>query len=539
MPIETDSLLPDTIASPEISTTGYPRQQRPQQNAAEINYTGAEPQSSPPPAYTSTAQDYPTYQHFTTEPGQDEQDQEPTSGVADRMARMFRAVFLILFVIAFFALTSSFFNGPSQPLQPKPDAPHGTPRRNIQERVRTILESTPLIDGHDDLAIFLRGAYANNIANRTFRDKFENGGLAHNVDLPRLRKGMNGGAFWSSFVGCPVNATYDMTDANYATSVAHTWEQIDLLKRLQAQYPDDFTRATIGDSSPGPPSSGRLEMLASWRQSKRFFGPISIEGLHQVPPSAPMSTLRAMYNLGVRMATLTWNCHNPFADASIIMNDYHTPPQVVKAPFRSEGALTHRGRAVIHEMNRLGIIVDLSHTSYWTQKAVLTNSTSRAPIVFSHSSAYALCPHPRNVHNDILDLVKSTNSIVMVNFSPDFISCHLNDTHPDDLPIFDPEHNTIHQVARHIKYIGTRIGWAHVGLGSDFDGISTAPPRGLDGVDKFPDLIAELLEMGVGDEQVRGVVGENILRVWRDVDDVAAQMREEGVLPGLDDADGF
>lgn len=455
--------------------------------------------------------------------------------MADAMARIFRAVFLILFITAFFTLTSSFFHRSNQPYKPR------EPRRDISDRVHAILDSTPLIDGHDDLAIFLRGAYANDITNETFRDKFENGGLALNVDLPRLRKGLNGGAFWSAFVGCPVNASYDMTDTNYATSVAHTWEQIDLLKRLQAQYPDDFTRATIGDSSSSPPSSGRPEMLSEWRKSKKLFGPISIEGLHQVLPSAPMSTLRAMYSLGVRMATLTWNCHNPFADASIVMNDYHTAPHVVTGPFRpDQGALTRRGRVVIREMNRLGIIVDLSHTSYWTQQAVLTNHTSRAPVVFSHSSAYALCPHPRNVQDDILDLVQTTNSLVMVNFSPDFITCRANASHPHTaLPIFVPENNTLHHVAEHIIYIGTRIGWSHVGLGSDFDGITTPPPRGLDGVDKFPDLVAELLRMGVGEEDVKAVVGRNILRVWADVDAVAARMRDEGVLPGLDDADGF
>lgn len=185
-------------------------------------------------------------------------------------------------------------------------------------------------------------------------------------------------------------------------------------------------------------------------------------------------------------------------------------------------------------MNRLGMIVDLAHVSQDTMRDVLGASDSwngsAAPIMFSHSSAYSICPHPRNVPDDILQLVKQRNSIVMVNFSPDFISCTANSSNPSGLPDFYPKNSTLEQVVRHIMHIGDLIGYDHVGLGSDFDGILNVP-KGLEDVSKFPDLVAKLLVSGVKDDDARKIVGGNVLRVWKDVDAVAEKMQKAGVKP--------
>ena len=192
---------------------------------------------------------------------------------------------------------------------------------------------------------------------------------------------------------------------------------------------------------------------------------------------------------------------------------------------------------VIKEMNRMGMIVDLSHVSVNTMRDVLGGSEvwsgSVAPIMFSHSSAYSVCPHPRIVPDDILHPVRKTNSIVMVNFAPNFISCVANPNSETGMPNFYPQNNTIHQVVKHIMHIGNLIGYEHVGLGSDFDGIESTP-EGLDDVSKFPELVGELLKNGVTDREASLVVGENILRVWADVENVATKMQRSGVKPVKD-----
>jgi len=192
-------------------------------------------------------------------------------------------------------------------------------------------------------------------------------------------------------------------------------------------------------------------------------------------------------------------------------------------------------------MNRLGIIVDLSHTAASTMRDVLggTNekdwSGSLAPVVFNHSSAYAICPHPRNVPDDVLHLVKARNSLVMVTFFPDFVSCcNLEGGNKNGIPERYNANLTISQVVKHMRYIGDLIGYDHVGIGSDFDGMP-APPRGLEDVTKYPDLVAEMLRQGISDADARLVVGKNLLRVWGDVDRVAREMQEDGVMPAEDD----
>ncbi|KFX95253.1 hypothetical protein O988_05880 [Pseudogymnoascus sp. VKM F-3808] len=190
-------------------------------------------------------------------------------------------------------------------------------------------------------------------------------------------------------------------------------------------------------------------------------------------------------------------------------------------------------------MNRLGVLVDLAHVSPDTMRDVLGGGDdwagSTAPPIFSHSSAHALCPHPRNVPDDVLQLVKARGSVVMINFMPDFVSCAIPDPpNKNGIPDFVDANSTLAHVADHIVYIGELIGFEHVGLGSDYDGITTTP-RGLEDVTKFPDLVAELLRRGVSDEDAAKVVGGNILRVWAEADKVALKMQADGEKPLEDD----
>ncbi|MCJ1471845.1 hypothetical protein MMC13_000486 [Lambiella insularis] len=373
---------------------------------------------------------------------------------------------------------------------------------DVKTRVDAILAANPLIDGHNDLAIMIRYLYNNQIYADNFTKPFEKGGLRFHVDLPRLKEGKSGGAFWSAFVGCPKNGT-DFSDANYAEAVSTTLSQIDLLRRLTASYPQVFS----------PPTLNSTAAAAAFATEEKLISPIGIEGLHQIGNS--YSNLRLFESLGARYATLTHNCHNKYADAALITNS--SGATVAARPYW--GGVSNQGQDLIREMNRIGMIVDLSHVSKDTMLDVLGGRPqkwqgSASPVMFSHSSAYALCPHPRNVPDEVLKLVKKTNSVVMVNFSPDFVSCVPSNA-SSGLPDFYPQNSTMLQVAKHITYIGNLIGYDHVEL-------------------EFPDLVANLLERGVSDDDAVKVIGKNILRVWADAERTSVKMQKEGFLPAED-----
>ncbi|OOF95334.1 hypothetical protein ASPCADRAFT_169857 [Aspergillus carbonarius ITEM 5010] len=435
--------------------------------------------------------------YLTNTPGA---GQKPRSSLARNMGRVLLSLLLACFLVAL--TTARRCRGPL----------------TLEKRVDKILSETPLIDGHDDLPIFIREVFQNHIYGDEFRIPFTEGGLPGHVDLPRLAEGKVGGTFWSVFVECPKNWS-DLSDATYATSVRQTTEQVDVMLRLQQAYPDVFSAPPNGTTA-----------LQAFREGK-IISPLGMEGLHSIGNS--LAHLRSFYDRGVSYATLTHNCHNRYADAALV----EIPGGIKKADPLWHG-VSEAGKDLVLEMNRLGMIVDLSHVSVNTMRDVLGAGKddwagSRAPVMFSHSSAYAICPHPRNVPDDVLSLVKARNSIVMVNFAPDFVSCTASDN-PNGLPEFDPEHATLEHVVDHIMHIGNLIGFDHVGLGSDFDGIPTVP-RGLEDVSKYPDLILELLRRGVSDEDAAKVAGGNLLRVWKEVDQVARQMQAAGALPVEDE----
>lgn len=386
------------------------------------------------------------------------------------------------------------------------------PSSLLYSGAQKVLHNTPLIDGHVDLLILIRAIWGNHIYGSNFTEPFEEGGMLGQFDVPRARDGKMGGAFWSAFVPCPADG-FDFSDENYAHSVRATLEQIDLFNRLSQQYPKYFTL-----------SRSAKEAEHNFYKEGKLISPLAIEGLHQIGNS--LSTLRLFHELGVRYSTLTWNCHNKYADAAVVSIDGEF---IASKPYW--GGVSKAGRDLILEMNRLGMLVDLSHVSVDTMRDVLGGSAEKgwngsvAPPIFSHSSVKAICPHPRNVPDDILQLVKKRNALVMINFSPDFVSCQASNA-SSGIPDFVEETNTIEHVVKHIMYIGELIGYDHVGLGSDFDGIPSTP-RGLDDVSKYPDLIQMLLDRGVSEKNAGKVAGRNLLRVWHEADRIAARLQKE------------
>src|SRR5437016_2675746 len=365
-----------------------------------------------------------------------------------------------------------------------------------------ILRTVPLIDGHNDIPDAIRGLGGVDSVN------FAVSQPRLMTDLPRLRAGAVGGQFWAAYV--PVTTMDSGTHA-----AVYALEQIDLVHRLCARNSRSMAMAYTAADVERNFAAGKISCL------------IGIEGGHAIENS--LGALRMFYRLGTRYMTLT---HWRSLDWATASTD------------TARRGLSPFGKQVVLEMNRLGMLVDLSHVNDQTMSDAL--HTSRAPVIFSHSSARALVNHARNVPDSIVKLVAAHRGAVMVNFNPGFVSEAVrawgdsvtarvarlraagadSAARADSLRVWEAAapHATLAQVADHIEHIRQVAGIDCVGLGSDFDGI-TEVPVGLEDVSKFPDLIAELLRRGWTAADVKQVAGQNTLRVLREAERVALDMR--------------
>lgn len=383
-------------------------------------------------------------------------------------------------------------------------APPGPGEDPALLRARAVLARVPLIDGHNDLPWAIREHPA---APRDVAAYGLNHRTAGHTDLPRLREGRVGAQFWSVFVPGDLPAR-DLPRIQL--------EQIDIARRMVALHPDELALAGTAADVERIFAGGRIASL------------LGVEGGHTIVDS--MAVLRMYYELGVRYMTLTHNVHTSWADCAAL-------------PAR-HGGLTPFGEAIVAEMNRLGMLVDLSHVSPATMDDALR--VSEAPVIFSHSSARALTDVPRNVPDDILRRLTANGGVVMVTFLPAYVSRAVADDRAlrgqavaaarrlqdpvarrqalAELAARPPARATLADVADHIEHVRKIAGVDHVGLGSDFDGMSTAPV-GLEDVSKYPALLAELARRGWSDAELEKVAGRNLLRALRAAEDVARRLQ--------------
>jgi membrane dipeptidase len=389
---------------------------------------------------------------------------------------------------------------------------HKAPDPALVERARKLLDRTPLVDGHNDLPWEYRKRFQNHMDRIDLRAGTAKLDPPMHTDIPRLRKGGLGGQFWSVYI--PVEITG-------ADAVQATLEQIDDVHRLVERYPDTFELATTADDVVRIHKAGRIASL------------IGMEGGHSIHDS--LASLRVLYAAGARYMTLTHTKNTDWADSA------------TDAP--QHGGLTRFGEEVVREMNRLGMLVDLSHVAPETMRKAV--AVSAAPVIFSHSSARALDDHARNVPDDVLRLLPKNGGVVMVTFVPSFASEAVrgwnatNDAEEARLKALypgDPERvkreadgwrkqhptprATLEQVADHIEHVRQVAGIDHVGIGSDFDGIESVP-LGLESVADYPALFAELLRRGWTDEEAGKLAGLNVLRAFRDAERIAARLQKE------------
>jgi len=387
--------------------------------------------------------------------------------------------------------------------------PHAQTPAQFVERARKLLHDSPIIDGHNDYPWAVREKAHLDLGLLDIRKPQS----SIMTDIARLRDGGVGGQFWSVYVPSPAPGE------DPAASVSMVLDQIDLVHQMMARYSATMELALTAADVERIQKAGKIASL------------IGMEGGHAINSS--LGNLRMMYRLGARYMTLTHGLNVPWADSAT-----DTPALHGLSPF---------GEQVVKEMNRLGMLVDLSHTSPETMAAALR--VTAAPVIFSHSSARALTDVPRNVPDDILTAVATNGGIVMVTFVPGFVSQEVADynkregdqrtkvtadLHNDADAVakaMDAWHTanpapraSLLDVADHIDHIKKVAGIDHIGLGGDFDGI-TSVVVGLEDVSTYPQLFAELMRRGYSDEDLRKIANRNILRVLKGAELVAATMQ--------------
>jgi len=376
------------------------------------------------------------------------------------------------------------------------------------EHARKLLKKTILIDGHNDLAWVIRRSkeHPRDVAAYDLRTT-----TSGHTDLARLRAGLVGAQFWSIYV------PGEIKDSGFARVQL---EQFDIARRAIARYPDDLELAL-----------GAEDVERAWHHH-RIASLLGMEGGHVLENS--LGALRSYYQLGARYLTLTHNVTLDWADAAL--------------DTARHGGLTPFGKDVVHEMNRLGMLVDISHVSDGVMSDVL--STAQAPVIFSHSACRALVTHPRNVPDSILARLPANGGVVMIAFVPQFVSPAVAEadmseraalarelervTDPEEQDRIEKEYRAAHpwpratlaEVADHIEHARSVAGVDHIGIGSDFDGIDEVV-LGLEDVSKFPDLFAELIRRGWKDEELKKLAGGNVLRALKEAEKVAGQLKGE------------
>ncbi|MGL4549870.1 MAG: dipeptidase [Gemmataceae bacterium] len=382
------------------------------------------------------------------------------------------------------------------------DAPPGRKPVVVTDEARKVHAAALLVDGHNDLPWMFRKS-----KDMDFRviDLRKHQKDLH-TDLPRLKQGNVGCQFWSAYV--------PSSTGKKGVAIKQTLEQIDVIHRLIDRYPDAFEMAATADDVLRIRKAGKIASL------------IGVEGGHSIDSS--LGVLRVYYRLGVRYMTLTHSDSLDWADSAT------DKPKC--------GGLSKFGEEVVAEMNRLGMLVDISHVSAECMRKVL--AVTKAPVIASHSSAYALADHPRNVPDDVLRLVKGNGGVIMVNFYSGFITPEgaragkrsaeayrkLRAEYPDDEKLkaataaYRKENpyptGSVHDVVAHIDHIVKVAGIDHVGIGSDYDGIDKCPKQ-LEDVSTYPVITQALLDKGYTPEQIHKVLGGNALRALRAAERVA------------------